>query len=225
MIEDCAHVLSPGTISKWVGDFLVFSPHKHFPVSSVGMAFRHHNQPQIEDYLPGRMPCLWMLRSLVKTVFPKRGGAVYRIVFNGCSQQLPRNKVSKNLIAAVGSFLTNSRAIAHTRKRNYTLIKQVLETLPGWKVSNQMTGLHFPYLLGFVCESSSLAKSRFAALNEGPQVAMMWPDLPEEINRSPEILNFCEDRVERTLFFFIHQGLDIKAVLDHLKKSINVKEF
>ena len=75
------------------------------------------------------------------------------------------------------------------------------------------------YILGFICDDRDLAKKRFEILNSEVQIAMIWPDLPTEIMQLPEILDFCLERTERTLFFFIHQGIEIAKFLAVIERS------
>ena len=43
LIEDCAHVDNPFRHDLWVGDYLIFSPHKHFSIPFVGILFSKKN--------------------------------------------------------------------------------------------------------------------------------------------------------------------------------------
>ena len=220
LVEDCAHVLSPKIVSHWVGDYLLFSPHKHFPLSSVGLSFRRAHRPIRDRWTSGSFPFFWILRALLRPLFQKKKApAVYRVEFNQQRQQIPENVVSPNLVAATSCCLTNSESVADSRRRNYRMVQEILARVPGWTLFNRVSGQHCPYILGFICDDRDLAKKRFEILNSEVQIAMIWPDLPTEIMQLPEILDFCLERTERTLFFFIHQGIEIAKFLAVIERS------
>ena len=75
-----------------------------------------------------------------------------------------------------------------------------------------------------ICDSSEIAKRRFNIINQRSQVVMQWPDLPYEIINT----SFADQNiilVEHTLFFFIHQGVNIKEMSKRLEDIIRLPGF
>ena len=67
IIEDCAHVISPYISNNWIGDFLIFSPHKHFPLSEIGLIL---SKKKIKNPYIGfkKINYLWFIKHFLKKI-------------------------------------------------------------------------------------------------------------------------------------------------------------
>ena len=75
------------------------------------------------------------------------------------------------------------------------------------------------------CDSTQIARRRFFLLNKKNRLVMLWPDLPEEIKQLSEICQQSTEWVESTLFFFIHQNIDLNTWLFKINKIITKDGF
>ena len=64
LIEDCAHIKNPILFNSWVGDFLIFSPHKHFDIPQIGILFSKTKLDIIIKKHTNKY--FWFLKKLLK---------------------------------------------------------------------------------------------------------------------------------------------------------------
>ena len=65
LVEDCAHVLSPNLNKQWVGDYLLFSPHKHFALPPVSFVIARKSWLKNSE-LSAPFPLYWFIRQVIR---------------------------------------------------------------------------------------------------------------------------------------------------------------
>ena len=102
---------------------------------------------------------------------------------------------------------------------------EILSKVDSWGPLQEISATDCPYLVGMICQSSQIAERRFSRLNTKTQLVMQWPDLPFEIRQDVKLVQQCTNWLDRTLFFFIHQQLDIVDMDRKISKIINQPGF
>ena len=224
LIEDCAHIISPYVLDNWRGDYLIFSPHKHFPLPKIALVISKDKRATITLKKNGRIPIAWFVKELIKKLINRRRPAKWEKKWTSQPEFLNSYDVNFLTKRAAMSYLLDFRISAEQRFLNSRLLVAQLSCIGGWKPLQQMEQVCAPYLLGMICDSAEIAKRRFNLINRSSQVVMLWPDLPYEIKN----ISFADRNsmlVEQTLFFFIHQKVDIKEMSKRLDDLINLPGF
>ena len=225
-LEDCAHVIGYKKI-EWFGDFLLFCPHKHFAIPSIGCLIgRNNNNYSLQTTTPKRkLPIGWMSKQILKSGI-KRRIPEWREFF-GTSVSESESAVSYNsfVIAKAVEALELSQNSLLIRKDNTRLLIRKLNKVKDWRLFGSDRAADSSYVLGMMCDSNEIAKRRFELLNLRYQLVMQWPDLPLEINQDDKILVQGKKWQGSVLFFFIHQELDTSIWSRELDKVLETKNF
>lgn len=224
LIEDCAHIISPYALDNWIGDFLIFSPHKHFPLPKIALVISKNQLGAITFNKNFRIPIVWFFKELIKKLINRRGPAKWEKKWTSQSEFLNSHDINFLTSRAAMGYLLDFKISAEQRYLNACLLVAQLSGVDGWKPLQQMDQNCAPYLLGMICDSAEIAERRFNIINQDSQVVMQWPDLPYEIQNT----RFAEESlilIERTLFFFIHQKVNIKKMSNRFDNLINLPGF
>jgi len=225
LIEDCAHVISPLIEREWVGDYLVFAPHKHFPLPKVGLAisrlpFDEQSSKPDRGYFAG-----WLLRQGLRHLISAAPTTVWCQQWMDTASDYENVSPPKRVTRATVSYLTNSESAGTSRRMNAGYLLAKLESIPGWSRLFSADETSIPYLVGMLCDTPALAEHRFGILNRRACLVMQWPDLPLELASTPRIEAQCADWLDRTLFFFVHQQLDLACWMAEIDNAIQSEKF
>ena len=69
LVEDCAHVIHPSISNKWVGDYLFFSVHKHFPVKNGGVLYSKNDFKYETSVHNMIFPYVWYIKNIAKKLY------------------------------------------------------------------------------------------------------------------------------------------------------------
>jgi hypothetical protein len=225
LVEDCAHVISPFIDENWVGDYLLFAPHKLFPLPSIGLAFSRMQldekflRPVHSHYTS------WLLRQGVRRLKTTPPSTNWGRKWNGTTSEYEDVAPPKRARIATALYLMNYRSAEDARRFNSRHLFARLESVTGWSRFLWEDKKSTPYLLGMLCDTPARAAHRFGILNRSVRLVMQWPDLPLEIDISPKVREQCFDWVDRALFFFVHQKLDISRLIAEVDCAIQVDNF
>lgn len=244
LVEDAAHVLKP---IKGVGekaDFVLYSPHKHLPISDGAILIVRNSGPsnvcwniQDEDRINrilkkhyeqvGNTKFLstkWFLKRLLQKL-GFRNHRDFNVEFlNDLSTEivsypffsLPAKKMLNVLVPRLNG-------IARQKIRNQKIWDEIL--LNRYKFYTDRGSENWvPYLSEYCFDGIDTAKPMFKALLKDGLPVSTWPDLPPEICDKPQNhLNAVELRNSR-LFLSIHSNLSIREMIKDQKVSQDVKK-
>lgn len=224
LIEDCAHVISPFVKSKWYGDFLIFSPHKHYPLPSVGMLISRNVYLKIKKSGNDNFPYLWMLKEILKRFRFWKRSAKWSVLWSNQLQQSKPRTIHWKKKSVTSYYLMNYDLYSIIRTKNAKDLVSKLSESQGWKPIQNIYQIKSPYIVGMKCDTTEIAKKRFEIFNKTDQLVMQWPDLPNEIRESKHLRTHTEKMSSRILFFFVHQSINNDELLSKvhsLKKHPN----
>ena len=205
LLEDCAHVVSYKD-NRWLGDYLLFCPHKHFISPSIGVligkiSVTHGAKTKARQAV---FPLIWVLKQLIRPILKRRvslWGGVWSDGVENFDNKLP----NKHLINKSISYLENCSDTVIARKNNTALLLERLESVGGWRQFNAQSVSETPYVLAMICDNEEIAKSRYKNMNGQHSLVMQWPDLAVEICQNKDVTSQTMFWLDRVLFFFIHQ--------------------
>lgn len=225
LIEDCAHVISSQLQNSWLGDYLLFSPHKHFPLPRVGLIISRKSFKVSTEQHNNNLPLAWVLRQLFRRLLKRTYNTIWQRQWNGdivkSSKICPNNATVK--VAA--SYLVDYFTASEIRRNHLSIINKLLMPMAGWQPLLEYSDNDVPYLFGMICDSSLIAQKRFNILNKRFKLVMQWPDLPSEIRGRADVCEFSCDLVDRTLFFFVHQKIDTDRWIEEIEMVMQVDGF
>jgi len=225
LIEDCAHVISPFIKSKWYGDFLIFSPHKHYPLPSVGLTVSRNKYSEIKRSGKDNFPILWIIKEILKRFRFWKRPAVRSVLWSSQVQQLKSREVHRKKKSVTSSYLLNYDLFSTIRMKNARDLIIKLSESQGWQPIQNIDQIESPYIVGMRCDTTEIAKKRFEIFNKTDQLVMQWPDLPTEIREDDLLKTHAEEMTNRILFFFVHQSINNHEFLYKVQNLKNNPNF
>ena len=226
LLEDAAHVCSHKQ-KDWLGDYLLFCPHKHF--ASAPIAFLVHKAPNFfnsesKHHEYPFFPVKWLLKQVIRPIF-KRNISSWGAVYSKEVQNIKRKLPDRHSIKVALYNLQNSDDSARARKNNATILLEQLSHIGGWHQFISLSMSDTPYLLAMVCDDANIARRRYKQLNVRHSLVMQWPDMPCELQSSKAICSQVADWRDCVLLFFVHQQLDVEKWLKEVSQVVNAQEF
>ena len=218
LIEDCAHIISPTLWPDWVGDYLIFSPHKIFPLPKLSIVFSRLKNSE-PNKITTNFPYGWFARQIVRRVFPRRLSCDWSIVWSGDACVLETRSPHKIVIRAAMKYLNDYAEILRRRSENSISLKHKLSCISGWRPLFELSS-DTTYIFTMICDTRDIARRRSKLFNRNTQLVAQWPDLPVEIRALP-LSEKCIEVVERCLHFFIHHQLSQEVWLDEIDDAIS----
>ncbi len=228
MIEDCAHVIHPIMHKNWVGDYVIFSPHKFFPISRASAVFSKDGIALSDLNLRKRTPYSWFLKKLLvryaplnKINMPDR----WRVKWSSCSKRPTCFSPGSLELGIVSESRKAIQDISRERLNNKKRLLQAIERIEDWRALTSCHSKGF-YVLGMQCKNKEMAVQIWERLCLLNCPAMMWPDLPIEIKDPLVFQRFQNDidRVQNTIFFFLHEQLDINQYIVLIKEAVRARQ-
>jgi hypothetical protein len=219
LIEDCAHILNPEIIDYWVGDFLIFSPHKFIKIPNIGFLFSQeiilNNVDKKEKF-----PIKWIFKSLLKYISP--------IIFLSKNQNLVQNFQSfeiKTPNLLITNYVNKKLNTLNEVYLNFFLTELIflLKKKDKWHPIYEDDNI-IPHIFGMKCDNEEIAKTRYRILNKKYKLAMRWPDEIDFNNDNILISKFHNFR-NCTIFFIIDLQYDLAFYLNIIRKIILDPEF
>src|SRR3990167_785319 len=214
LIEDAAHVLKPISGVGEVGDFILYSPHKHLAIPDGALLLARNPSvvPLLEklyaeiSYQP---PVFKSMRWLVKRLLQK----TQLIPIRPMSVDSPHS-IPSQLLYKISSFSQKLLSVQLNALDQFAMLrqknKQILhaqmisqsEIMP-WEMSDT------PYLAGFICETAEVAKQHYACFQKQGYPVQTWPDLAPEVLSAPDVYPVANRFYRTRLFVGVHQTLKI----------------
>jgi hypothetical protein len=224
MVEDCAHIIHPSIHDNWMGDYIFFSPHKFFPVKNSSVVFSKNKMNIGIPYREEKFPISWYLKRILKRYisFNNQNNS-WNVKWNSQSSSLEFFSPNLREIDLLESRSFNVFEMSKIRVRNKDLLFEALDLFKKWSPVSLFDEKDTPYILGMRCESEAAASKLFSRFISCKCPVMMWPDLPYELEKSAEFYGLDIDRVKETIFFFLHEQIDIGNYLKLIQRSLNEK--
>ena len=205
LVEDAAHILRPVKGVGQFGDFVLYSPHKFFPIPDGGLLVSRATGPsKITKYMlnkfnfksiyssvidkgkPSNIILFkWVLKRLLQKYFVHtrfvKSTFVDDITFMNARQFIhPKmSQLSKRLLILILPKLNEE---SHVRKRNEKIWLAKLSDQNLDKDGVKLfTESQDPYLAGFECNSMQIAENISFSLQKNKIPVSTWPDLPPEV--------------------------------------------
>lgn len=225
LIEDCAHVIHPSVSNTWVGDYLFFSPHKHFPVKN-GAILYSKNDFKFEITLRNMaFPYMWYVKNIAKKTllsFKKiYKNSSNKVLFSNMKIKPTYRQPSLKEVNYLNKLTKNLNEIIEIKKQNFEKLKKILESYDGWSLLVDFQKEDVPYVIGMKCCDTDIMQKRFKSLGKQGCPVMIWPDLPRELKNDLNRYSNDVRRVKNTIFFFIHHQLHIDKYLEDLQLAMN----
>jgi len=225
MVEDCAHVLHPSVHNHWVGDYIFFSPHKFFPVNNASVIFSNYKMKINSLCREESLPFLWFLNRLLKRYFllNKRKTSTWKVQWSSQSKFPGFFTPNSKVIDLIEVKSNNINEISKIRVKNRKTLLSSLVQFKKWEVLSNFGEKDIPYILGMKCESEIVASELYCKFRSCGCPVMMWPDLPYELRQSTKSYSLDIERTTLTIFFFLHEQIDIDYYLKLIHQVLNEK--
>lgn len=216
LIEDCAHIISPISYDKWVGDYIIFSPYKFYALPICNLTLS--KKTLWENTQERKFPFIWILKQLLKKYLKRNKSVKWHrnITYNQAKpKKISPNKVVSNLAI---DFLNNFNQYKNQRILISKALIKLLLTFPGWRLLINFNNQDNPYLIAMICDTKKIAKERFNALNKKEQIVFQWPDIPYELNEDFNKKEQVLDLYDRVICFPIHHHFNISEHINRINK-------
>jgi lipid II:glycine glycyltransferase (peptidoglycan interpeptide bridge formation enzyme) len=220
IIEDAAHVLLPFDTIGEVGDFVLYSPHKHLPMfDGAILVFKNKNNNKEHDiilentiklfnnkYNPNNifLIFIWLTKRFLQSI-----GIKYIINKNAFEDKIINKKITIGpSISWLSKFffnyyIDNITAILKIRKQNFETWSLFFNSSERNLITSSSN-----YLYSFNNFSNFLPENYFKKLQNFKLPITTWPDLPNEVLDN-DIIHKCAIKFRKNnLFFPIHQSIN-----------------
>ena len=215
LIEDCAHIISPVIRKKWVGEYLLFSPHKHYSVPSIGLVITNN---ELNFKKNNSFEFIWFLKQLYYTFFKKSHYSKYKDVWTSTLENFEISYVSSININLTIRHINNYDKYKSQILSNWYKVNSKILLIDKWKPIYKSINDFTPYLYGVLCDSKEIAVKRYNFLNKKNQICLLWPDIPYEIKLHKSFNNQVLSLRRRILFFFIHQDVPVESLTNRINE-------
>jgi dTDP-4-amino-4,6-dideoxygalactose transaminase len=235
LVEDATHVLRPVSGVGEVGDCVLYSPHKHLPISDGALLVVRSNGPaRLAEQ--GKVICV--LREISACVINSSGFSNKSATLWMVKRMLQRLGVRSHR-AAVAFRTEAEQAVlvaAHPRmsvlaKRLLNRLKDRLDAVARLREQRALDWFHMlqwanpasilkplavtttPYLAGFVCGQEEDAELLFDRFQRAGIPVTTWPDMPPEVMAHSGAHCFAISLRHSRLYLPVHQSLDSQQII------------
>lgn len=216
LIEDCTHLSSPHLRSSWHGDFLVFSPHKHFALPNISLVLSKTFLAYRISYHLNQVPLPFYIKKFIRRFFTYKSSQPLDSTFdlNSFSSPLSRKPVSGFLVNSARFQLNNFSSSNSIRFANYCLVLEFSRSIPGCSVLSYSLDCSSPLLCVLRFDTPTSLKFSLARFNFRNLVVMRWPDLPHELLLHPSLLRHAQSIFDCHLFVFVNPSISLSNYID-----------
>jgi len=228
LIEDATHVLWPIPGVGEVGDIVLYSPHKHFPIPDGAIfILRKKGLNKISNnmILPlieaknsifdetsslSFEALLWLIKRLIQNLgirLPSKK-KIFEEPFNSNNSIYKKHpKMSGSGKHLLGKYILSIDEISLIRKKNTNLWQKAFVSSE-LNISNQLDqslNIHTPYLASFKINNNT--EALFYYLQDLGLPVSTWPDLPPEIKIANDTHKEAIKRRHDYLYLPVHQSI------------------
>jgi len=203
LIEDCAHIVDIDFNINWVGDYVIFSPHKHYPVPEVGIIKSKQNlklRPEKFGF-----SILWISKQFLRIFIKYRRRSSFCFIYDDKVEDVNYKTANKAVVKFTLLCLVYRKKDLRQRRNNIRILSSIMLQISNWSPLLDFSETEYPYIYGFLCDNEEMAKKRFDILNERIPLVLQWTNLPREVLNS----DFdCIEVMKKTIFFVVHGRID-----------------
>lgn len=199
IIEDCAHIANIDFNFNWIGDFVIFSPHKHYPIPEIGIIMTKRNLELSTQKL--NPDIIWYFKQFFRSFIKYKKKTSWGLVYNNSVDKINDGLANGIIVKYALSILKFSKIDLNQKLINLRLLQSVMSSIPNWEPLIDFSYEEYPYIFGYICENEEIAKKRFDILNRRISLVLQWTDLPFEVENLYFNNRFI---VNKTIFFVLH---------------------
>ena len=226
LIEDATHALRPCQGIGEAGDFVIFSPYKHLPISDGGLLIFSDEglRPALKTIADTRKSAgpswRWFARKLAYIFLPD---VLLKRIFlarlrpfdqDPPPQEVKYGQMSRLAATLTARYISSLPAIAARRRKFFNILCE-FEWPPQFKpLMKLIDDETSPYRFVLDCAEHSHARQFYLDLNEAGCPAETWPDLPLEISGQLNEHRMANELRKRLLFIPVHQSIELAALIE-----------
>ena len=219
LIEDCAHLTKPQS-DRHVGDFLVFSPHKHFGTKFGGILLsRHREFRETQSCTINKSDLPWYfcksLQSNIRALM-QSSNTVPAVRLSNIFEQFDLELLDGFHLKLNQFFLDKADATVAIRQSNAQHLETFFRDVASCDALTNFVEMDQPYIFGVKFENRQQREFTQKLLIKNKIPCMLWPDIPFELLEIEELFSSVQQQVEKSLFLFCHQQLDIGSYTENL---------
>lgn len=243
LIEDATHVLQPIKGIGEAGDFVIYSPHKHFPIydgavlviSKRGLAKLTINSQAMEMFSrirsnlltsPGKshkLAMLWLLKRVCQ-LLGLRGRfkmSSFDLELTCLNEVLPHPSMSCLAKRLLSSLIKKIDLIATSRQNNSQTWVDIFSGMKLFMNVEADLATVTPYMASFTVPNAFDAKVLFDRLQQLRLPVMTWPDLPAEVLANKVIHHRALGFRSMCFYLPVHQSLSQNKILECGKRLLD----
>jgi lipid II:glycine glycyltransferase (peptidoglycan interpeptide bridge formation enzyme) len=243
LVEDAAHLLQPIPGVGEVGDCVLYSPHKHLPISDGAVLVVRQNGPaqlakkdiemnvlreicsevikssRISNYLVGS----WLIKRILQRlgVRSRTLFASFRAEVNSDVSEIKgfgMSTLAKRLLYNLKGSLDE---VASLREQHVMDWQNSLSLLSEFGLFLKPIFSEFtPYLANFTGEQERDTEVLFNKLQHAGLPVLTWPDLPPEVMSNTKVHQSAIKLRHTRLYLPVHQSLNKQLILNYGKNMI-----
>ena len=212
ILEDFAHFPTAPNYKRFSGDYLLFSPRKHHPISSGALLF---SKEYIEADSVGPPDywsfSLWNILGLFKNYCYTPRGSLFNKFKRSFHKKKPSTYPKYSSVPDFNKdyidnfFCSSLDVFDNKRNERFRQIKDQVESYFTSQSAIEFTDKDFPYAVPILLDSREKQRRALILKKNGLPV-MIWPDLPEEVSNKVDETELAGKSV---LLFMCHSQIDV----------------
>jgi hypothetical protein len=226
VIEDYAHFNHPNMNSQFLGNYVFFSPRKHYPIKN-GAALYSLERMDNFIYEREKIPLLWYLKRIARRycnyllLSNKPAGRQNSAEVNLISFKEPSNFDYKMLAYYSGNIEHYQKLVYHNV---YLLDKLISEPKIAARVGKvRVFNANITYLYPMIFHHTKDVEVFIKIFSKNKIPAIIWPDLPLEIVNVFAEYDKILDQVKKTIFIPVHHDINGEKLVKILRYCFDDK--
>lgn len=223
LIEDCAHVMYPTGKMGTSGDFVIYSPHKHFPIMDGGVLVCNESGQksivaELNDWIGKKYQTLpsasseagWYIKKSLQKIIPIHRSLTY---YSGIHNSTDQGSLHDLETISQGSYNTlcdfeyiDYKKAAYIRRDNLEMMNYIISIKYPDIIPLMDSEVDVPYFAVYSLENVKDKKQTTKEMIAGGFTILYWPDLPYQLN-DVEDHDEMKKLSENIIVLPIHQDL------------------
>ncbi|MBT7899680.1 MAG: hypothetical protein HN601_01900 [Candidatus Marinimicrobia bacterium] len=245
LVEDATHVLRSIPGVGEVGDVVLYSLHKHFPMpdgaifilrnKGVNKISKNMLMPLIEaknsiieeSSSTSLEALLWLMKRIIQNLgirFPSQKKIFMESYYLNNSIYKKQPKMSSLGKHLLGKYILSIDKISLIRKKNTNLWQQVFESSEIKMSSQSIQSLDkaTPYLASYKVKNVNDTEALFYYLQDLDFPVSTWPDLPPEVKKYKDIHSAAIKRRHHYLYLPVHQSITALQIQKSEERMVEI---